>query len=140
MRSRHKKHGKTKGQSSLEFIIFVPVVFIIAIFIIGQFDGVTKSTIAMATAKTGFYEKSAALDKTVFVKKIGFLDCPNGLSLNFETDPESITTYESDITHPKNYIDETQIETQTENISGLQNVTIYINGKKDLDNFPADCP
>lgn len=82
---------KNRAQSSIEFLIVLPVVMLIAIFIAGEFTSLTKSTLALAAAKEIFYEKTADLNTAVQLERVMFAICQgNTLKLNFGTIPKSV--------------------------------------------------
>ena len=108
-----------RGQSSIEFLLAIPIIFLITIFIVGQFSTATKTTVAMATAKESFYEKTLDFNESVLVKKIEYTVCDqNTLKLNFNTIPNSLTSTSVDLD---------TIQTESIATSGFPDVNITVN-------------
>lgn len=82
-----------KGQSSIEFLLALPIVLLIAIFVSGEFSNLTKTTIALATTKESFYEKTLNAETTLMVKKLEYLICNNEMQINILTSPADTGRY-----------------------------------------------
>lgn len=120
----------TKGQSSIEFLLALPIVFLIAIFISGEFSNLTKTTIALASAKESFYEKTADANKTIMVKKLEYLICESEMKINILTSPTSTGYTQEELIGMA-----TDIKAETEQTSGMTILEITIN----QDSFPNTC-
>lgn len=121
---------KTKGQSSIEFLLALSIVFIIAIFIAGEFSNLTKTTIALAGAKESFYEKTADANKTIMVKKLEYIICESGMKINILTSPTSTGYTQEELTAIA-----TVIQAETMQTSGVEITDITINNFS----FPNTC-
>ena len=108
-----------KGQSSIEFLLALPIVFLIAIFISGEFSNLTKSTIALASAKESFYEKTIDASEAIIVKKLEYIICNDqSMKINILTIPGNITMDSALIA---------KIKSEAEQTSGIQPIDITLN-------------
>lgn len=114
----------TKGQSSIEFLLALPVVFILTIFIAGEFSSLSKTTVALATVKESFYEKASDLNQNAMTEKLEYLVCGATMNINLQTLPQGLDLGQ----------ELENMETQAEQASGL-NVELTMNGT-----LPDTCP